>query len=65
MVASAEVGTLGQADPIAQGNAGKIVNPDIFTQPAVIAAAQPPRKLDPQSRLESTASPQTRTETTE
>ncbi len=64
MVAGAQVSALGEADPIPQGDTGKVVNPDIFTKPAMVAATQPPGKLDPQSWLEAAALPKSAAKTT-
>lgn len=55
VVAGAEEGPLGEADPIRQRHWRKVVDPDVLSKPAVIAHHQPPGKLHPQAGFEAAA----------
>ena len=52
VVAAQDKGALGEAAMIAEGNFAKVVNPNVFTDPAVISDHQIPRILDSNTRLD-------------
>lgn len=52
MVAGAEVGALGDADTIADGDGGEVVEPGVFRQPAGLAYLQTPGEFHAQAGLE-------------
>jgi hypothetical protein len=47
VVAGAEVNSLGEANVVFDDNGGKIVDPKIFPQPAMVPNSQPPGKFHP------------------
>ena len=55
MVPGAEVGALGEADPITEGHGGQVVDPGTFRQPAGLPHHKAPWELHAQSRLEAAA----------
>ena len=55
VIARAGVHALGQADMLADADFGRVVDPDVFTEPAVIADEEPPRELHTEPWLDSAA----------
>ena len=55
MVAGAEVGALGEAHPITEGDGGEVVEPGVFRQPAVVTDHEAPGEFDAQTGLEAAA----------
>lgn len=56
MVAGAEVDALGEADAIAEGDGGEVVEPGVFRQPAGLAHLQAPGEFHAQTGLDPAAS---------
>tara|TARA_E500000178_G_scaffold234652_1_gene231143 strand:+ start:974 stop:1171 length:198 start_codon:yes stop_codon:yes gene_type:complete len=54
MITCAEIGTLRDANMITQNDRVKIVNPDVFTQPAMTTNHKVPGSSDMEARLETT-----------
>jgi len=56
VIAGAEIGALGDADPIAESDLGEIVDPGVFPKPASFTNFQPPGELHTQAWLDATTS---------
>jgi hypothetical protein len=65
MASRAEIDALRQAAMLADTDVGEIVEPDMFTDPAVVADFQPPGKLHHDSGLDRDATADARAEQTE
>jgi hypothetical protein len=57
VVAGAEVGSLGDADPIAEGDGRKVVEPSVFCKPAWFSRLQSPGEFHVQAGLDPAARP--------
>ena len=55
VIARAGVYALGDANMVPDADFSRIVDPDVFTEPAVIADAEPPRELHTEPWLDSAA----------
>jgi hypothetical protein len=47
VVAGAEIDPLGEADVIGDGDGGKVVDPEVFAEPAVVTNGESPGKFNP------------------